>query len=93
MGIVWCVRWLEARERHRNMHMYVCEHVCMHIPAWMVSVRTHMTPKALSMPRYGGSPVRALNTGTESSPVWVMMVCVYVYGGMVRGKGMTYTNI
>mmetsp|Transcript_13421 Transcript_13421/g.45372 ORF Transcript_13421/g.45372 Transcript_13421/m.45372 type:complete len:397 (+) Transcript_13421:81-1271(+) len=37
-------------------------------PAWMASVRAQRTPRAESMPRYGGRPVRALKRGTDRSP-------------------------
>jgi hypothetical protein len=34
----------------------------------MASVRDHSTPKADSMPRYGGRPVTALKAGTDKRP-------------------------
>ena len=37
-------------------------------PAWIASVRVHITPRDASMPRYGGRPVTDLNTGTASRP-------------------------
>ena len=37
-------------------------------PACIASVRVHSTPSAASIPRYGGSPVKALNAGTDNNP-------------------------
>mmetsp|Transcript_61603 Transcript_61603/g.101775 ORF Transcript_61603/g.101775 Transcript_61603/m.101775 type:complete len:243 (+) Transcript_61603:639-1367(+) len=36
-------------------------------PKWITSVISHIVPKLASIPRYGGSPVHILNTGTNIS--------------------------
>lgn len=41
-------------------------------PACMASVSDHIVPNAASMPRYGGRPVSALNSGTLSNPVAIV---------------------
>ena len=68
---------METDHEHSNTRTHTHTHTQKHqihfcdsipSPACIASVRVQSTPRAANMPRYGGSPVRALKAGTERRP-------------------------